>query len=130
MARTIVGHMWTKVIRLCSQSILVISDDSYGVLEVGWDRTAQILCNSVDLSYLDESLLHKHTTVAKQDRGFASMDRDKQRRIASMGGTAAHAKGLAHEWNAEEARVAGRKGAVNRRRQPDRVPSEKQNPKP
>jgi len=54
--------------------------------------------------------------MGKEDRGFASMDRDKQRQIASSGGKAAHAKGLAHEWNAEEARVAGRKGAANRRR--------------
>jgi len=39
--------------------------------------------------------------VAKQDRGFASMDRDKQRRIASKGGKAAHEKGTAHEWTAD-----------------------------
>jgi general stress protein YciG len=30
--------------------------------------------------------------------------------IASKGGKAAHAKGTAHEWSSEEARVAGRKG--------------------
>lgn len=45
-----------------------------------------------------------------KDRGFASMDRDKQREIASKGGKAAHAKGRAHEWTVEEAREAGRKG--------------------
>lgn len=43
-------------------------------------------------------------------RGFASMDRDKQREIASKGGKAAHAKGTAHEFDSEEAREAGRKG--------------------
>src|SRR5579884_3595358 len=43
-------------------------------------------------------------------RGFASMDDDKQRRIASEGGKAAHEKGTAHEFNSEEAREAGRKG--------------------
>jgi uncharacterized protein len=43
-------------------------------------------------------------------RGFASMDRERQREIASKGGRAAHAKGTAHEWTAEEARAAGRKG--------------------
>jgi hypothetical protein len=59
------------------------------------------------------------------------MDRDKQRQIASSGGRAAHAKGLAHEWNAEEARVAGRKGALKRRQQSARAPSDdKQNLKP
>ena len=42
--------------------------------------------------------------MAKEDRGFASMDRQKQREIASKGGKAAHAKGTAHEWTSEEAR--------------------------
>ncbi len=51
-------------------------------------------------------------------RGFASMDPGKQREIASKGGRAAHAKGTAHEFTSEEARVAGRKGgeAVSRDR--------------
>jgi general stress protein YciG len=50
--------------------------------------------------------------VAKEDRGFASMDRIKQREIASKGGKAAHQKGTAHEWTSEEAREAGRKGGM------------------
>jgi len=50
--------------------------------------------------------------VAKEDRGFASMDRVKQRDIASKGGKAAHQKGTAHEWTSEEARDAGRKGGI------------------
>src|SRR5213083_774347 len=51
-------------------------------------------------------------------RGFASMDPSKQRDIASKGGRAAHAKGTAHEFTTDEARVAGRKGgeAVSRDR--------------
>src|SRR5471032_1862380 len=51
-------------------------------------------------------------------RGFASMDASKQREIASKGGRAAHAKGTAHEFTTDEARVAGRKGgeAVSRDR--------------
>lgn len=58
--------------------------------------------------------------MAKEDRGFASMDRAKQREIASKGGKAAHQKGTAHEWTSEEAREAGRKGGMashQRRRQ-------------
>ena len=52
-------------------------------------------------------------------RGFASMDAAKQKEIASKGGRAAHAKGTAHEFTSDEARVAGRKGgeAVSRDRQ-------------
>ena len=44
------------------------------------------------------------------NRGFASMDDDKQREIASKGGKAAHEKGSAHEFTSDEARRAGRKG--------------------
>ncbi len=51
-------------------------------------------------------------SVAIEDRGFASMDRAKQREIASRGGKAAHRKGSAHEWKGEEAREAGRKGGI------------------
>jgi len=60
----------------------------------------------------------QEVSVAKEDRGFASMDRAKQREIASKGGKAAHQKGTAHEWTSEEAREAGRKGgmASHRRR--------------
>lgn len=48
--------------------------------------------------------------TSKNNRGFASMDPQKQREIASKGGKAAHAKGTAHEWNSTEAKEAGRKG--------------------
>jgi general stress protein YciG len=55
----------------------------------------------------------------KSKRGFASMDRERQREIASKGGRAAHAKGTAHEFNSDEARAAGRKGGevVSRNRE-------------
>ena len=58
--------------------------------------------------------------MGKEHRGFASMDRDKQRELASKGGKAAHAKGTAHEWSSDQAREAGRKGgsAIHRSRQP------------
>jgi uncharacterized protein len=50
-------------------------------------------------------------------RGFASMDPQKQREIASKGGRAAHIQHTAHEWDSEEARQAGRKGgAASRQR--------------
>jgi general stress protein YciG len=61
--------------------------------------------------------------VAKEDRGFASMDRSKQRDIASKGGKAAHQKGTAHEWTSEEAREAGRKGGMaSHRRKQEQMP--------
>ncbi|MGE5520129.1 MAG: KGG domain-containing protein [Candidatus Dadabacteria bacterium] len=46
-------------------------------------------------------------------RGFAAMDPERQRQIASQGGRAAHQQGVAHEWSADEARQAGRKGGQN-----------------
>ena len=46
----------------------------------------------------------------KSNRGFASMDPNKQKEIASKGGKAAHAQGRAHEFTPDEARTAGRKG--------------------
>ena len=53
----------------------------------------------------------RSTRKSKRGRqGFASMDREKQRKIASKGGRAAHRKGTAHEWTTEEARAAGRIG--------------------
>lgn len=45
-----------------------------------------------------------------RNRGFASMNAEKQREIARKGGRAAHEKGTAHEFTADEARAAGRKG--------------------
>ncbi|CAN5123044.1 KGG domain-containing protein [soil metagenome] len=46
-------------------------------------------------------------------RGFASMDKNRQREIASRGGVQAHKKGTAHEFDSAEARVAGRKGGIS-----------------
>ncbi len=50
--------------------------------------------------------------MGTQNRGFASMDRAKQREIASKGGKRAHEKGTAHQWTSSEAREAGRKGGA------------------
>ena len=67
--------------------------------------------------------------MEKRGRGFASMDPEKQRSIASKGGKAAHEKGHAHEWTVDEAREAGRKGGAASHRQvvrqeEDRQPTE------
>ncbi|MBD1910933.1 MULTISPECIES: KGG domain-containing protein [unclassified Leptolyngbya] len=48
--------------------------------------------------------------MGTDQRGFASMDPEKQKEIASKGGKVAHEKGTAHEFTSEEAREAGRKG--------------------
>lgn len=45
----------------------------------------------------------------KTGRGFAGMDPQRQREIASMGGRAAHTSGRGHEFTSDEARAASRK---------------------
>jgi general stress protein YciG len=50
------------------------------------------------------------------NRGFASMDPEQQREIASLGGRASHEQGIGHEWDSREAREAGRKGGLARGR--------------
>ncbi|THF71602.1 general stress protein [Deinococcus sp. Arct2-2] len=52
----------------------------------------------------------KEKNSASSGRGFARMDPQRQREIASKGGQAAHASGNAHQFTSEEARAAGRKG--------------------
>ena len=69
--------------------------------------------------------------MAKEDRGFASMDRSKQKEIASKGGKAAHEKGSAHEWTSAEAREAGRKGGMaSHRRKQEQVSNPSTNASP
>ena len=48
-------------------------------------------------------------------RGFASMDPQLVREIASKGGRRAHELGRGHEFTSETAREAGRKGGTAKR---------------
>jgi hypothetical protein len=48
-------------------------------------------------------------------RGFALFDTDYQRKVASMGGRTAHAKGTAHVWTSETGREAALKSAAIRK---------------
>ena len=52
--------------------------------------------------------------MSTRDRGFASMNKNRQREIARLGGLVAHKTGVAHVWTPEEAREAGLKGARSR----------------
>ena len=53
------------------------------------------------------------TLSDRNERGFAAMDDDQQREIASEGGKAAHKNGAAHELTSDEAREAGRQSHKN-----------------
>ncbi len=61
-------------------------------------------------SYASNSSREESSGRKTSNRGFAAMDPEKQKRIASEGGRAAHRQGVAHEWSRDEAREAGRKG--------------------
>lgn len=58
---------------------------------------------------LQDSSTQETSTPRRSVRGFAAMDPQRQREIASLGGRAAHQSGHAHEFSSEEARAAGRK---------------------
>ena len=63
-----------------------------------------------------------------KNRGFASMDPQRQREIASEGGKAAHQKGTAHEFTSEEARRAGSMSHGNRQSAESRASSKTSTP--
>lgn len=48
--------------------------------------------------------------MSTSNRGFASMDKDKQRLIAAKGGKEVQRKGTGHRFDSQEAAAAGRKG--------------------
>ena len=54
------------------------------------------------------------TSPAIKRRGFASMDPERQRQIASEGGKTAHRKGTAHQFTSAKAREAGKAGGIAR----------------
>lgn len=59
---------------------------------------------------MQQQMATAQTESGTRNRGFASMDAERQREIARKGGKAAHEKGTAHEFTPDEARAAGRKG--------------------
>jgi general stress protein YciG len=52
----------------------------------------------------------EHKGKERKPRGFAAMEPERQKEIASKGGKMAHLRGNAHEFTPDEAREAGRKG--------------------
>ena len=48
----------------------------------------------------------------RRARGLAAMSPERRREIARMGGRTSQARGTAHQWTAEEASAAGKKGSA------------------
>jgi general stress protein YciG len=51
-------------------------------------------------------------TNHRRARGLAAMSPERRREIASLGGRTSQARGTAHQWTAEEASAAGKKGSA------------------
>lgn len=49
--------------------------------------------------------------MSKSKRGFASMDPERRRQLASQGGKTGAVRGTSYRWDAESASVAGKLGA-------------------
>ncbi len=60
---------------------------------------------------LEEMSIDMQTTL-KRPRGLAAMSPERRREIASKGGRTSQARGTAHQWTAEEASAAGKKGSA------------------
>jgi hypothetical protein len=58
--------------------------------------------------------------MGKETSGFASMDPDRRRAVASQGGKTAQEKGTGHRWVAgrEAAQQGGRKGGLSSKGKP------------
>lgn len=75
-------------------------------------KGGQISSDTVIEESAEQDTLVSATTSSdgKGKQGFKSMNPDRQKEIASLGGKAAHAQGKAHEWDSEEAKHAGKIG--------------------
>jgi uncharacterized protein len=73
-------------------------------------RSSSSLSNQGGSPEMENMGMESSGRKGTSNRGFAAMDPERQKRIASEGGRAAHKQGVAHEWSKDEAREAGRKG--------------------
>jgi uncharacterized protein len=84
------------------------------------DSTVQVDTPSAELPLAEMP----KTETPKKRRGFAAIDPALVRVIAKKGGIAAHARGTAHRFTIEEARIAGQKGGLASRAKNQKPASE------
>lgn len=85
--------------------------------QVRLSRAMQNLSAVVEQAYRLGVRPMKHKKLAEpRRRGFNTMSKERRSEIASMGGHAAHEKGVAHQWTSEEASAAGKKGGLAKAR--------------
>src|SRR5437764_2887405 len=100
------AHIWCSVCRFVTRMVFCLSQ----VGSAGQFTQAQ---EAIMASNQGGGNKGNNQSGDTSNRGFASMDPQKQREIASEGGKAAHASGNAHEFNSEEARRAGSQSHKN-----------------
>jgi general stress protein YciG len=61
------------------------------------------------MTELQQMIIQQNT---RRVRGLAAMSPERRREIARMGGRTSQARGTAHQWTAEEASAAGKKGSA------------------
>lgn len=67
-----------------------------------------------------DSYTERTGLVDKKKCGFAVMDPERRKEVASKGGKAAHANGAGHRFTPEEAKAAGRKGGIAKKENANR----------
>jgi general stress protein YciG len=97
---------------LTSDSLLCKLNVDMAGVDAGHDFSHRISSGETHMASNNQG--SEGSKKGSSNRGFASMDPQRQREIASEGGRAAHEKGTAHEFTSEEAREAGRKGGQAR----------------
>lgn len=91
--------------------IVRVSKRTIGRAEHGQLLAAAPIMQLIELALADETA-KPPARKQGQPRGFAVMDPEQQRALASAGGKTAHKMGRAHEFTRKEARKAGRKGGL------------------
>jgi len=74
--------------------------------------TDEKLADEKETATTEEKKTEEQGEPRPRRRGFAAMDRERVKAIASKGGRAAHAAGTAHQFSSDEARIAGKKGGM------------------
>ena len=67
------------------------------------------MANDIDTQAVSETTTDSQLEAKPRSTGFALMDPERRKAIASAGGKAAHARGTAHRFDSQAASEAGRR---------------------
>ncbi len=89
-----------------SQSVVSFAERGKATVAV---HLVNYIRQALDLALIPEPPQPKETETPSRRhlQGFGGMSAEQRKRIASMGGKAAHAQGVAHEWTSQQTRVFG-----------------------